>query len=76
MFKLQQTGYLKSDWQLMTLTHVTLRQDKGHQMWHELVDPKQGYNRANCQRPRLNSLYQNANIKRVFQIRKHVKYLP
>ena len=36
---------------------------QGHQTWYELLDPEQGYDHANFQRPPLNSVHQKANIK-------------
>ena len=45
-------------------TTVTLKQGQGHQFWYELVDPKQGINRAKIERPPLNSFFEKANVLR------------
>ena len=42
---------------------MTLKQGHGHQTWYELVDPKQGYNNAKFEKPRLNSVHEKANDK-------------
>ena len=43
-------------------TPVTLKQGRGHQTWHELIDPKQGYNHAKFGGPHLNSVRKKANV--------------
>ena len=42
---------------------VTLKQGQDHQIWHELVDPKQGYNSAKFEKPLLNRVDEKANEK-------------
>ena len=42
---------------------MTLRQGQGHQVWYELVDPKQGYNKAKFEKPCLNSVCETAHAK-------------
>ena len=42
---------------------ATLKQGQGHQTWNELVDPKQGYNNAKCEKPHLNNVHEIANNK-------------
>ena len=37
---------LKHNLQLDSNTPVALKQGQGHQIWYDLVDPKQGYNNA------------------------------
>ena len=49
----------------MILTHVTLKQGQSHQTWHELVDPKQGYNNAKFEKSCANSVHEKA-IDKVF----------
>ena len=44
-------------------TYVTLAQGQGHKAWYKSVDPKQCYNHAELERPRLNSTQEKANIK-------------
>ena len=58
----------------MILTHLTMKQGQGHQSWQELVDPKQGYNKAKFGKPRLNSVDEKAKDIFCF-IRKHANYL-
>ena len=41
-------------------TSVTLKQGQGHQTWYILVDPKQGYNNAKFENPRLTSVCEKA----------------
>ena len=38
-----------------------MQQGQGHQIWYELVDPKQGYNNVKFEKPHLNSVCQKAN---------------
>ena len=59
-------------------TPVTLKQIQGHQTCYELVDHKQGYNYAQFEKPRLNSVRESANnnFVCVCQIRKNVNDLP
>ena len=42
---------------------MTLKQGQGHQTWYELVDPKQGYNNAKFEKPRLNSVCEKVSDK-------------
>ena len=42
-------------------TPVTLKQGQDHQTQYDLVDPKQGYNNAKSETPRLNSVCKKAN---------------
>ena len=42
---------------------MTLKQGQGHQTWYELVDPKQGYNNAKFEKPRLNSVHEKSTMK-------------
>ena len=44
-------------------TPVTLQQNLGHQIWYELVDPKQCHNNAKFEKLRLNSVRVKANDK-------------
>ena len=44
-------------------TTVTFEQGKGHQTWYELVDYKQGYNKAKFEKSPLNSICERANDK-------------
>ena len=44
----------------MILT-LTLKQGQGHQTWYVLVDAQQGYNHANFEKPRLNSVHEKKN---------------
>ena len=45
-----------------------------HQTCYELVEPKQGYNNAQFEKPHLNSASEKVNDKVFCQIRKHVNY--
>ena len=42
---------------------VTFKRGQGHQTRYELVDPKQGYNNAKFERPRLYNVHEKANDK-------------
>ena len=42
---------------------MTSKQGQGHQTWYGLVDPKQDYNNAKFEKPRLNSVHEKANDK-------------
>ena len=53
---------------------MILKQGQGHQTWYELVNPKQGYDNAKFEKPRLNSVREKANDK-VVKSKKHVNYL-
>ena len=35
---------------------VTMKKGQDHETWYELLDPKQGYNQAEFERPPLNSV--------------------
>ena len=48
---------------MIRTTPVTLKQDRGHQTWYELADPKQVYDNAKFEKSRLNSLRERANDK-------------
>ena len=41
---------------------MTLKQSQGHQTWYELVDLKQGYDRAKFEQPPLNSVCEKSNV--------------
>ena len=41
-------------------THATSQQGKGHQPWYELVDPKQGNNNPEFEKPRWNNVREKA----------------
>ena len=41
----------------------TLKQGQDHQTWYELADPKQVYNNAKFEKPRLNSVHEKAKDK-------------
>ena len=56
-------------------TPVTFKHDQGHQIWYELVDPKQGYNNAKFEKPCLNSVRENANNINFLSNQEHI-YLP
>ena len=56
MSKTQYAGYVPNK-------PVTLKQGKGHRPWHTLLDPKYGYYYAKFEKPCLNSVWENANIK-------------
>ena len=43
-------------------TPVTLKHAQGHQIWYALADPKQGYNDAQFEKPRLNSVHERAHV--------------
>ena len=44
-------------------TPMTLKQNQGHQTWHKLSEPKQGYNHPMFKRPNLSTVHQKANTK-------------
>ena len=53
---------------------VTLKQSQCHQTFNENVHPKQDYNHAKFERPRLNSVPETANI--FSHIKQSISYLP
>ena len=68
---------LKLDLQFDSDTSVTLTQRQGHPTRNELVGPKLGYNNAQFEKTRLNSVCNRANDNVFFcPIRKHVDYIP
>ena len=47
---------------------MTLKHGQGNQTWHELVDPKQGYNNAKLERPALKQCLQRSQLVKFCQI--------
>ena len=50
-----------------------MKQGQGHQTWYELVDSKQGYNKAKFEKPHLNSVHEKAKV--LVMIKKSLKNL-
>ena len=44
-------------------TPLTSKESQGHQIWHDLVDPKQAYNNTKFKKTHLNSVCGKANNK-------------
>ena len=40
-----------------------MKQGQGHKTWYEIVDPKQDYNNAKCEKPRFRIVRETANDK-------------
>ena len=52
-----------------------MKQGQGHQTWYDLVDPKEGYNNANFEKPRLNGVHEKVNNKD-FVKSENISFLP
>ena len=55
-------------------TPMTLKQDQGHQTWHEIIDCQQGFDNAQFGKPRLTASIKQSTTK-FCQIKEHVNFL-
>ena len=68
-FNLQRTRTQNTQFTVnVSNTPVILKQSQGHQTYDKNVDPEQGYNHTQFERPRFNGVREKGNVKVVVQV--------